>query len=146
MRFMMMVKSSPELQEGRLPDVELMEAMGRFNEEMAKAGVLISGEGLHPSAQGARVRFSGGKPTLIDGPFVETKEMIGGFWIIEVALKEEAIQWAMKSPAPFGPNEPSEIEIRRVYETEDFLAVPDAAEVVAKEQSLRAELAKKNTK
>src|SRR5260370_19337643 len=102
MRFMMIVKASQTSEAGVLPSRELVEAMGKFNEEMVKAGVLLAAEGLQASSKGARIKFSGGKPTVIDGPFTESKELIAGFWLIEVKSKEEAIEWASRSPAPHG--------------------------------------------
>src|SRR5437773_6936530 len=100
MRFMMIVKANKDSEAGVLPSKELIEAMGKFNEEMVKAGVMLAGEGLQASAKGARVKFSGSKRTVIDGPFTESKELIAGYWLIEVKSKEEAIQWALRSPAP----------------------------------------------
>jgi hypothetical protein len=139
MRYMMIVKATLESETGVMPGTDLLEAMGKFNEEMAKAGVLLAAEGLQASSQGARVRFSpGGKTTVIDGPFTETKELIAGFWLIQVNSKEEAIAWASKSPAPHGPNRESEIEIRRVFEAADFGPVTEAHE-----QPLRDEIKKR---
>lgn len=119
MRFMMMVKATPETEAGVMPGEELLAAMGDFNEEMVKAGVMLAGEGLHPSSRGARVRFSGGTRTVTDGPFAETKELIAGFWLIQVDSLQEAIQWALRCPHPTPPGE-GEIEIRQVFEAEDF--------------------------
>jgi AraC family transcriptional regulator len=118
MRFMILVKASKDSEAGVMPSQQLLTEMGKFNEELAKAGVLLAGEGLHPSSRGARVRFSGGKRTLIDGPFAETKELIAGFWIWRVKSKEEAIEWVKRCPNPH--NEETEIEIRQVFEAEDF--------------------------
>jgi hypothetical protein len=120
MRFMMIVKATPDSEAGILPSNELLEAMGRFNEEMVKAGIMLAAEGLHASSKGARVRFSGGKTSVIDGPFTETKELVAGFWLIQVKSKDEAIAWARRCPAPFGESQDSEIEIRQVFEMEDF--------------------------
>ena len=120
MRYMMIVKANKDSEAGVMPSRELVQAMGKFNQEMAKAGVLLSADGLAASSQGARVRFSGGKPTVIDGPFAETKELIAGYWIIQVKSKEEAIAWASRAPAPHGENQDSEIEIRRIFEMSDF--------------------------
>ena len=117
---MLIVKASKESEAGVLPKKELIEAMGRFNEEMIKAGVLLAGEGLQASSKGARVKFSQGKTKVVDGPFTETKELIAGFWLIEVKSKAEAIEWASRSPAPHGPDMDSEIEIRQVFEAADF--------------------------
>lgn len=133
MRFMMLVKANQDSEAGVMPGMELLEAMGKFNEEMVKAGVLLSAEGLQASSHGARVRFlPGAKPTVIDGPFAETKELIAGFWLIQVKSKEEAIAWASRCPAPHGPDRESEIEIRRVFEASDF-----GPDVEAREGALR---------
>ena len=118
MRFMVMVKATKMSEEGVLPDQKLLAAMGKFNEELAKAGVLLAGEGLQASSKGARVRFSGDKRTVIDGPFAETKELIAGFWMWQVKSKEEAIAWVKRCPNPFPVD--CEIEIRQVFEAEDF--------------------------
>ena len=115
MRFMVMVKADKDSEAGVLPTEELLAAMGKYNEELAKAGVMIAGEGLHPSSKGARVRFSGDKRTVIDGPFSETKELVAGFWLWQVRSKAEAIEWAKRIPFQEG-----EIEIRQVFEAEDF--------------------------
>jgi hypothetical protein len=118
MRFMVMVKASAESEAGELPSEEMLTEMGRFNEELVKAGVLLAGDGLQPSSKGARVRFSGGQRTVIDGPFTETKELIAGYWLLELASLEEAIEWIKRCPNPTG-NE-GEIEIRQVFEADDF--------------------------
>ena len=118
MRFMIMVKANAESEAGVLPSQELLTAMGKYNEELVRAGVMLAGEGLHPSSKGARVRFSGSKRTVIDGPFAETKELIAGFWLFEVKSKEEAIEWVKRCPNPMEGE--SEIEIRQVFETNDF--------------------------
>ena len=118
MRFMVMIRATQDSEAGVMPDEKLLGAMGRFNDELVKAGVMLAGEGLQPSSKGARVRFSGSRRTVIDGPFAETKELIAGFWIWQVQSKEEAIEWAKRCPNPF-PGE-SEIEIRQVFEAEDF--------------------------
>jgi hypothetical protein len=144
MRFMVMVKASKESESGVMPKLELLEAMGRFNEEMVKAGVMLAGEGLQPSSKGARIRFGGGKRTVIDGPFAETKELVAGFWLIQVKSKEEAIEWMKRCPAPMGPDQESEIEIRQVFEMSDFAEVAPPG-VAAREQKLRDELAKKSS-
>ena len=141
MRFMMIVKANPESEAGVMPPMELVNAMGKFNEEMAKAGVLLAAEGLRPSSKGARVAFSPGKaPTVMDGPFAETRELIAGFWMIQVKSKEEAISWAMRSPAPHGPHVATGIEIRQVFEASDF-----GAAVEANEQALRDEIAQRKS-
>lgn len=118
MRFMVIVKATKDSEAGTLPDEKLLTEMGKYNEELAKAGILLAGEGLHPSSKGARVRFSGDKRTVIDGPFSETKELIAGFWLWEVKSREEAIEWVKRCPNPM-PGE-SEIEIRQVFEADDF--------------------------
>ena len=120
MRFMVMVKATKESEAGVLPSTELLAAMGRFNEELVKAGVMLAGEGLQASSKGARVRFSsGGKRTVIDGPFAETKELVAGFWLWQVKSKEEAIEWVKRCPDPM-PGEDTEIEIRQVFDADDF--------------------------
>jgi len=118
MRFMVLVKASKDSEAGVLPDERLLAEMGKYNEELARAGVLLAGEGLQPSSKGARVRFSGKKRTVIDGPFAETRELVAGFWLWKVKSKEEAIEWLKRCPNPM-PGE-SEIEIRQVFEAEDF--------------------------
>ncbi len=118
MRFMVMVKATQDSEAGKMPSRELLEAMGKFNEELAKAGILLAGEGLHPSSKGARVRFSGAKRTVVDGPFTETKELVAGFWLWKVKSKQEAIEWVKRCPNPMPTD--SEIEIRQVFEAEDF--------------------------
>jgi len=143
MRFMMIVKANDRSEAGEMPSRELIEAMGRYNEEMMKAGVMRAGDGLHPSSRGARVRFSGGKKTVIDGPFAETKELIAGFWIIDVKSKEEAIQWALRCPNPQGEGEESELELRQVFETCDFPEDVLTPEAAARENEMRAQLRQK---
>ena len=118
MRFMIIVKASKDSEAGVLPSQELLTEMGKFNEELVKAGVMIAGEGLQPSSKGARVRFSGTKRTVIDGPFPETKELIAGFWLWQVKSREEAIEWVKRCPNPH--LEDGEVEIRQVFEPEDF--------------------------
>ena len=118
MRFMVMVKATKDSEAGKMPSQELLQAMGKYNEELAKAGILLAGEGLHPSSKGARVRFSGSKRTVVDGPFTETKELVAGFWLWKVKSKEEAIEWVKRCPNPMPTD--SEIEIRQVFEAEDF--------------------------
>jgi len=119
MRFMVIVKATRNSEAGAMPTKELMEDMGKFNEELARAGLLLAGEGLHPSSKGARVRFSGTKRTVIDGPFAETKELIAGFWLWQAKSKQEVIEWVKRCPNPM-PGEDSEIEIRQILEAEDF--------------------------
>ncbi|HEY7163538.1 MAG TPA: YciI family protein [Candidatus Binatia bacterium] len=118
MRFMVIVKASKDSEAGVMPSRELLTEMGKFNEELTKAGVMLAGEGLHPSSRGVRVKFSGDKRTVIDGPFTETKELIAGFWIWKVKSKEEAIEWVKRCPNPHA--EGGEIEIRQIFEAEDF--------------------------
>src|SRR2546427_1624719 len=113
MRFMMIVKASKESEAGIMPSNELIAAMTRYNEELMKAGVLLDLSGLQPSSKGARVKFRGGKPTVVDGPFSETKELIAGYWLIDVKSKEEAVEWAKRVPAPHGEDQEGEIEIRQ---------------------------------
>jgi hypothetical protein len=118
MRFMVMVKATKDSEAGKLPSTELLTEMGKYNEELANAGVMLAGEGLQPSSKGARVRFSGDERTVIDGPFAETKELVAGFWLIQVKSLDEAIEWVKRCPNPM--DEESEIEIRQVFEAEDF--------------------------
>ena len=132
MRFMMIVKSSKDCEAGKMPNEELLAAMGEYNKELMQAGVLVDLSGLQPTSKGARVKFSGGKTTVIDGPFAETKELIGGYWIIDVKSKAEAIEWAKRVPAPHGEDQEAEIEVRQFYEFTDFLpgkAVQEAREL-----------------
>jgi hypothetical protein len=134
MRVMVMVKATRESEAGVMPSTELLAAMGRFNEELVKAGVMLAGEGLHPSSKGARVNFSGGKRTVTDGPFAETKELVAGFWLWQVKSLEEAIEWLKRAPFKEG-----EVEIRQVFEASDFGAefTPELRE---QEERLRAEI------
>ena len=140
MRFMILVKATKDTEAGILPSEQLLTEMGKYNEELVKAGVLLAGEGLQPSSKGARVKFSGAKRTVIDGPFAEVKELIAGFWLIDVKSKEEAIEWVKRVPNPTG--EESEIEIRQVFEAEDFgpALTPELRE---QEAQLRAQIAAK---
>ena len=140
MRFMVMVKATKDSEKGVMPEERLLTEMGKYNEELVKAGVMLAGEGLQPSSKGARVRFSGEKRTVIDGPFAETKELIAGFWLIQVKSKEEAIEWVKRCPNP-SPGE-SEIEIRQVFEAEDF-GPEFTPEAIAAEERMRAQLASK---
>jgi hypothetical protein len=137
MRFMVLVKADKDSEAGVLPDTKLLADMGKFNEELVKAGVMLAGEGLQPSSKGARVKFSGGKKTVIDGPFTETKELVAGFWLWQVKSKDEAIEWLKR--APF---EETEVEIRQVFETEDFgpAMTPELRE---QEERLRKQVAEK---
>ncbi|HEX6038487.1 YciI family protein [Longimicrobium sp.] len=137
MKFMIIVKADQNSEAGIMPPTELLAEMGRYNEALVKAGVLLAGEGLHPSSKGARVRFSGDTRTVIDGPFTETKELIAGFWLIQVKSKEEAIEWVKRAPNPM-PGTESEIEIRQVFDAADFgeALTPELRE---QEERLRAE-------
>ena len=119
MRFMILVKATKDSEAGMMPDEKLLADMGKYNEELVNAGIMLAGEGLHPSSKGARVRFSGKTRTVIDGPFAETKELIAGYWLWQVKSKAEAIEWVKRCPNPF-PDGESEIEIRQVFEAEDF--------------------------
>jgi hypothetical protein len=119
MRFMVMVRATAQSEVGLMPDEKLLADMGKFNEELAKAGVMLAGEGLQPSSKGARVRFSGSRRSVLDGPFAETKELIAGFWIWKVESRAEAIEWAKRCPNPFNGID-SELEIRQIFEAEDF--------------------------
>ena len=132
MRFMVIVKANKDSEAGVLPDEKILNAMGKFNEELVKAGVMLAGEGLQSSSKGARVRFSGGKRTVIDGPFAETKELVAGFWLWQVKSKQEAIEWLKR--APF---EDTEVEIRQVFETADFAASDPTGKIRKDEEALR---------
>lgn len=134
MRFMVIVKANKNSEAGVLPDEKMLNEMGKFNEELVKAGVMLAGEGLHPSSKGSRVKFSQGKKTVIDGPFAETQELAAGFWLWKVRSKEEAIEWLKR--APFAD---TEVEIRQVYETEDFAPSDPTGKIRAQEERLRAQ-------
>ena len=134
MRFMVMVKANKDTEAGVMPSEQLLTEMGKFNEELVKAGIMLAGEGLHPSSKGARIKFSGKKRTVIDGPFTEAKELIAGFWLIQVKSKEEAIEWAKRVPFTEG-----EVELRQVFEAEDF-GETFTPELQAQEDKLRAKL------
>jgi len=138
MRFMIIVKANRDTEAGVMPSEQLFTDMGKFNEELVKAGVMLGGEGLQPSSKGARVKFSGARRTVIDGPFTETKELVAGYWIWQVKSKEEAIEWVKRCPNPTGDE--GEIEIRQVFEAEDFGAefTPEARE---RDARLRAQIA-----
>ena len=140
MRFMVIVKATPESEAGVMPKQELLEAMGKYNEELVKAGIMLAGEGLQPSSKGARVRFSGKERTVVDGPFAETKELIAGFWLWQVRSREEAIEWLKRAPFDGG----EEVELRQVFEIEDFGAemTPELRE---QERRLMAEMAAKKS-
>src|SRR6184192_16334 len=136
MRFMVIVKANADTEAGQLPSTELLTAMGKYNEDLVKAGVMLAGEGLQPSSKGARVKFSGDKRTVVDGPFAETKELIAGFWLWQVKSKEEAIEWLKRAPFEDG----FEVEIRQVFEADDFgpALTPEARE---REERVRAQAA-----
>ena len=136
MRFMVIVKADKNSEAGILPSQQLLADMGKYNEELVKAGVMLAGEGLQPSSKGARVRFSGDKRTVIDGPFAETRELVAGFWIWKVNSKQEAIEWLKRCPNPMPGTEP-EIEIRQIFEAEDFAASDPTGELRKKEEELR---------
>ena len=139
MRFMMLVKASKDSEAGRLPTKELVAAMGELNEAMAKAGVLLAGEGLHPSSKGTRVTYTGGERLMTDGPFAETKELLAGFWMIQTKSRAEALEWASRIPFTDG----EVVEVRQVFEASDFPADVLSPGEAAREEALRAELAKK---
>jgi hypothetical protein len=142
MRFMCIVKATEMSEKGTLPDQKMLAEMGKFNEEMARAGVMLAGEGLQPSSKGARVQFSGNKRTVVDGPFSETKELIAGFWIIQVKSKEEAVEWIKRCPNPH-PGLETAIEIRQIFENEDFGAEL-TPELRAQEDRIRRDIERKN--
>lgn len=143
MRFMVMVKATKNSEAGALPSRDLLAEMGRFNEELIKAGIMLAGEGLRPSSEGARVRFGGGKRTVIDGPFTETNELVAGFWLWQCKSKQEALEWVKRCPDPM-PGEESEIEIRPLYEAADFGAefTPELREQEERQRARVTELAK----
>lgn len=141
MRFMVIVKASQDSEAGVMPSTELLTEMGKYNQELVKAGVLLAGEGLQPSSKGARVKFSGSKRIVTDGPFAETKELIAGFWLIQVKSKAEAIEWVKRAPNPM-PGTESEIEIRQVFEADDF-GEALTPELKRAEEKLRAQAAAK---
>ena len=139
MRFMMIVKASKDSEAGVMPSEELIAEMTKYNEELQKAGVLLDLSGLQPSSKGARIKFSGGKRTVINGPFTDSKDLIAGYWVIQVKSKEEAVQCALRAPAPHGPDKESEIELRQFFELEDF----GESEAIDQARKLEAELARK---
>lgn len=141
MRVMVIVKATKNSEAGEMPDEKLLVAMGNYNEELVKAGVILAGEGLHPSSRGKRVVFSGGKKTVVDGPFAETKELIAGFWLWQVKSMDEALEWARRCPDPM-PGEESILEIRPVFEADDF-GEAFTPELREKEERLRAESAQR---
>ncbi len=139
MRFMMIVKANKDSEAGQMPSEELLSAMGKYNEQLMQAGVLVDLAGLHPSSKGARVKFSGGKQTIIDGPFAETKELIAGYWIIKVKSRQEAIEWAKRVPNPHGEGNEGEIELRQIFDLEDFTP----SEAVDRHRELGKQLAER---
>lgn len=141
MKFMIIVKATADSEAGKLPSEELLTAMGKYNEELVNAGVMLAGEGLQPSSKGARVRFSGASRSVVDGPFADTKELIAGFWLFQVKSKEEAIEWVKRCPNPMIVD--SEIEIRQLYDVADFGEV-FTPELKAQEERLRAAVAAAN--
>jgi hypothetical protein len=144
MRFMVIVKADRNTEAGAMPSQELLAAMGKYNEELVNAGVMLAGEGLHPSSKGARVRFSGSNRTVVDGPFAESKELIAGFWIFQVKSLEEAIEWVKRCPNPLEGE--SEIEIRQIFEAEDFGAefTPELREQEERIRAQATELARRS--
>lgn len=138
MRFMIIIKATRDSEAGKMPSQELLEAMGRYNEELVKAGIMLAGEGLQPSSKGARIRFSGDERTVIDGPFAETDQLVAGFWIWQVKSRDEAIEWVKRCPNPM-PGNDAEIEIRQVFEAEDF-GEEFTPELREQEEKLRREL------
>jgi hypothetical protein len=138
MRFMVLVKADKSSEAGVLPDEKILTEMGKFNDELVKAGVMLAGEGLQPSSKGARVRFDGNKRTVTDGPFTESKELIAGFWLWQCKSKEEAIEWLKRAPFDGG----TEVEIRQVFETEDFAASDPSGKVREQEERLREQVAR----
>ena len=143
MRVMVIVKASKESEAGQMPSQKLLEDMGKFNEQLVKAGIMLAGDGLHPSSKGKRVKFSGTKRTVVDGPFAETKELVAGFWIWQVRSLEEAVEWVRRCPNPMESD--SEIEIRPVFEAEDFGA-EFTPELRAQEERLRADIVRQQKK
>jgi hypothetical protein len=137
MRFMVIVKATKESESGKMPEEKDLAAMGKFNEELVKAGVMLAGEGLYPSSKGVRISFAGGKKTVIDGPFAETKELVAGYWLLQTKTREEVIEWIKR--APFSAGE--EVEIRQVYEAEDFAASDPTGKLREQEQRLRNTIA-----
>lgn len=142
MRFMMIVKGSKDSEAGVMPDEKLIAAMTRYNEELTKAGVLLDLTGLQPSSKGARIKFSGGKRTVVNGPFADAKDLIAGYWLIKVKSKDEAIEWAKRAPAPHGEGKEGEIELRQLFELEDFADVA-SDETIERARKLEQKLAKK---
>ena len=147
MRFMVMVKATKHSEAGAMPSEAQLAAMGKFNEELVKAGVMLAGEGLQPSAKGKRVKFAAGKRTVIDGPFAETKELVAGFWLWQCKSTDEAVEWVKRCPDPM-PGEESEIEIRQVFEADDFGAeyTPELRAQDARQRAESAKLAQRDTR
>jgi hypothetical protein len=141
MRFLVMVKATPESEAGELPSTEMLAKMGAYNQELAKAGIILGGEGLQPTSKGARIRFADGKPTVTDGPFAETKELVAGFWILQGKSKEEIVEWLSRAPFERG----EQVEIRQIYEMEDFAPVT-TPEITAQAAELHAYISAENTK
>src|SRR5438552_7446088 len=139
MRFMIIVKADKNSEAGVLPDQKILSEMGKFNEQLVKAGVMLAGEGLHPSSKGARMRFSGTKRTVIDGPFTESKELIAGFWLWQVKSKDEAIEWLKRAPFDGG----TEVEIRQVFEADDFAPSDPSGEIRKQEERIRSQVTSK---
>lgn len=144
MKVMVMVKATKNSEAGQMPSEALLAQMGAYNEQLAKAGIMLAGEGLHPSRRGKRIRFSGNKRTVLDGPFTETKELIAGFWIWHVQSMEEAVEWARRCPDPM-PGEDAELELRPIFEAEDF-GKEFTPELRTQEERLRAELEQQKNK
>jgi hypothetical protein len=140
MRFMVIVRANAESEAGVMPSEEILTQMGKYNEQLVKAGVMIGGEGLHPSSKGARVRFAGKQRTVIDGPFAESKELIAGYWLFQTGSLAEAVEWVKRAPALFDGDEPCEVEIRQIFETCDFGAEL-TPELRAQEDRLREQIA-----
>ncbi len=136
MRFMMIVKGNKDTEAGVMPSDELISAMNRYNEELVKAGVMLDGTGLQPTSKGFKIKYSGGKRTVVDGPFTESKEVVAGYWVIQVKSREEALEWARRVPAPHGENTEGELEVRQLFELEDFGNSPAVEEARALEQQL----------
>ena len=136
MRFMMIVKGNKDTEAGVMPTDEAIGRMGKFNEELMKAGVLVDLSGLQPTSKGFRVKFSGGKRSIVDGPFTESKEVVAGYWIINVKSEEEAREWAKKVPAPHGDNAEGEVEVRRFFELEDFARTPAVEQALERRKEL----------
>ncbi len=140
MRFMVIVKATKESEAGVLPDEQAFAAMGQFNEELVKAGVMLAGEGLHPSSEGVRIRFAGGKKTVTDGPFAETKELVAGYWLLQTKTKAEVVEWIKRAPFTAG----EEVEIRQVFEAEEFAASDPTGKLREQEQRLRDTIASRS--